>query len=190
LRGGETTLDECRCSRARKRSHLFHGGRGVSRRRIGAASCSQSRGQGDVAALSGIRKKMARPVAVVAPLSAADGFGGSPTMRNPSHTPRRPEPSKPRAATNAPRGLECSIPLLAGLGQGSSRPVGGVFISAGRHSPAQQETTDDTASIFPPSPHLAVGAALARARQSTVRSPRSPGDRWVFWTLAIQLVGG
>jgi len=138
----------------------------------------------------GSEKKMARPVAVVAPLSAADGFGGSPTMRNPSHTPRRPEPSKPRAATNAPRGLECSIPLLAGLGQGSSRPVGGVFISVGRHSPAQQETTDDTASISPPSSHLAVGAALARARQSTVRSPRSPGDRWVFWTLAIQLVGG
>jgi len=99
------------------------------------------------------KKKMARPVAVVAPLSAADGFGEPrpPTTRNPSHTPRRPEPSNPRAATTAPRGLERSIPLLAGLGMNSVKPAVApvrVFITAGCHSPAQQAGAGDD-SKFP-----------------------------------------
>jgi hypothetical protein len=124
---------------------LFHCDRVASRRRIRSASCSQSRTLDPPRkGISGMRSRSekngtrCRRPPISCRFGSSTCAGRAPT----SATPPASRTFRARPATNAPRGLEPSIPLLTSLVP--SRPpltkINPVFIAADCHTPRGAET--------------------------------------------------
>lgn len=154
----------------KKKGRPFRGEHGGSRRRIGAASCSQSRArQRNPDPPRAVPTLQARPrvVAVVVLLSAVDSLSPlapGARARHPQPHPRRvqnlllPSSARPRSS----RGLERSIPLLTSLVQRSSWYL----------SPPPPPLPAQRDPLFPRAPRHKLGVTLGTGTQHWSASQR------------------